>query len=204
MSAVFQWALHYIMAGVSQRTVYRLRQDVDRKLARLPLNYFDSHPHGDILSRVTNDIDNIANTLQQSLTQIITLGLHDRRRADHDADDQPAAGADLAPRAPARGRRRPSLIARQSQRQFAAQWERTGTLNGHVEETHTGHNDRQGLRPPGATRSGGSTRRTRCSSRRASGRSSSRDHPAHDELHRQPQLRRHRRHRRRPGRVRAA
>ena len=60
------------MAGVTQRTVYRLRRDVDEKLGRLPLKYFDSHPRGDILSRVTNDIDNIGQTLQQSLTQLIT------------------------------------------------------------------------------------------------------------------------------------
>ena len=73
------------MAGVAQRTVYRLRRDVDHKLARLPLKYFDGHPRGDILSRVTNDIDNIAHTLQQSLTQIITAVLHGHRRAGHDA-----------------------------------------------------------------------------------------------------------------------
>ena len=60
------------MAGVTQRTVYRLRRDVDEKLGRLPLKYFDGHPRGDILSRVTNDIDNIGQTLQQSLTQLIT------------------------------------------------------------------------------------------------------------------------------------
>ena len=60
------------MAGVVQRTVYRLRKDVDQKLARLPLKYFDGHARGDILSRVTNDIDNIQQTMQQTLSQIIT------------------------------------------------------------------------------------------------------------------------------------
>ena len=60
------------MAGVTQRTVYRLRRRVDEKLGRLPLRYFDRQSRGDILSRVTNDIDNIAQTLQQSLTQLIT------------------------------------------------------------------------------------------------------------------------------------
>ena len=54
------------MAGVTQRTVYRLRRDVDAKLARLPLRYFDTQPRGDLLSRLTNDIDNIGQTLQQS------------------------------------------------------------------------------------------------------------------------------------------
>ena len=139
ISAGFQWLSYYIMAGVSQRTVYRLRQEVDRKLGRLPLKYFDSHPHGDILSRVTNDIDNIANTLQQSMMQIITsvftiIGVLFMMLpispilALISLFVLPVAAVVTV------------LIARQSQRQFAAQWERTGTLTGHVEESHTGHN----------------------------------------------------------------
>src|SRR6266516_3846586 len=72
ISSIFGWLQAYIMAGVTQRSVYRLRQEVDRKLSRLPLRYFDTHPRGDVLSRVTNDIDNIGQTLQQSLTQLIT------------------------------------------------------------------------------------------------------------------------------------
>ena len=71
-SSVFSWGQSYIMAGVTQRTVYRLRRRVDEKLGRLPLAYFDGQSRGDILSRVTNDIDNISQTLQQSLTQLIT------------------------------------------------------------------------------------------------------------------------------------
>src|SRR5437764_13829763 len=63
------------MAGVAQRTVFGLRQDVEAKMARLPLQYFDSHPHGDLLSRVTNDIDNISTTLQQGMTQLLTSTL---------------------------------------------------------------------------------------------------------------------------------
>ncbi|TMC84381.1 MAG: ABC transporter ATP-binding protein, partial [Chloroflexi bacterium] len=72
LSSVLMWAQGYIMAGVAQRTVYGLRRDVEAKLSRLPLKYFDSHSHGDILSRVTNDIDNITTTLQQGLSQILT------------------------------------------------------------------------------------------------------------------------------------
>ena len=60
------------MAGVTQRTMFGLRRDVEEKLGRLPLRYFDSHPHGDILSRVTNDIDNLTTTLQQGLSQLLT------------------------------------------------------------------------------------------------------------------------------------
>jgi len=62
----------YIMAGVTQKSVFKMRQDINAKLNRLPIKYFDKTPHGDILSRISNDVDNIANTLQQSLTQVIT------------------------------------------------------------------------------------------------------------------------------------
>src|SRR5579872_1675195 len=72
LSSVLMWGQGYIMAGVAQRTVYGLRRDVEEKLARLPLKYFDSHSHGDILSRVTNDIDNVATTLQQGMSQLLT------------------------------------------------------------------------------------------------------------------------------------
>jgi ATP-binding cassette subfamily B protein len=71
LAALLSWAQGYIMAGVAQRTVYGMRRDVEAKLARLPLKYFDSHPHGDILSRVTNDIDNVTTTLQQGLSQLL-------------------------------------------------------------------------------------------------------------------------------------
>ena len=72
LGAVFTWGQGYIMAGIAQRAMYGLRRDVEEKLARLPLRYFDSHPHGDILSRVTNDIDNLSTTLQQGLSQLLT------------------------------------------------------------------------------------------------------------------------------------
>ena len=57
LGAAFSWGQGYIMAGITQRAMYGLRREVEEKLARLPLRYFDSHPHGDILSRVTNDIE---------------------------------------------------------------------------------------------------------------------------------------------------
>ena len=138
LATFFTWVSWYTMAGVSQRTVYRLRREVDQKLGRLPLKYFDTHPRGDTLSRVTNDIDNIANTLQQSLTQIITslativgvlammFWISPMLAAISLLVLPVAAGSTM-------------LIARRSQKQFAAQWKRTGTLNGQVEESHTGH-----------------------------------------------------------------
>ena len=116
-----------------------MRQDVDEKLARLPLRYFDGHARGEILSRVTNDIDNIATTLQQSLTQLITSVLHDPRRPRHDVLDQPAAGL-ITARDGARCRFVvTAVIAKRSQKHFAAQWKGLGELNGHVEEMYTGH-----------------------------------------------------------------
>ena len=60
------------MAGVSQKTLFDLREAIQNKMARLPLNYYDTKPFGDILSRVTNDVDTINNSLQQAVTQIVT------------------------------------------------------------------------------------------------------------------------------------
>jgi ATP-binding cassette subfamily B protein len=72
VSAGFSYATQLVMATISQKTVYAFRTAINDKLARLPLSFFDGRAHGDILSRVTNDVDTIANTLQQSLVQIIT------------------------------------------------------------------------------------------------------------------------------------
>jgi ATP-binding cassette subfamily B protein len=137
-ASVFTWGAAWIMAGVAQRTVYRMRRDVDEKLARLPLKYFDGHARGDILSRVTNDIDNIAQTLQQSLTQLITAVLTVVGVLIMMLTISPLLAVIsilVVPTAIVIT----FLIARRSQVQFAAQWERTGTLNGFVEEMHTGH-----------------------------------------------------------------
>ncbi|WEG12569.1 ABC transporter ATP-binding protein [Pullulanibacillus sp. KACC 23026] len=72
VSAIFSYFQQYLMAGVAQKTVFDLRKEVDQKLFRLPLRFFDQRSTGDLLSRVTNDVDNISSTLQQSLTQLIT------------------------------------------------------------------------------------------------------------------------------------
>ena len=138
VATFFTWVAWYTMAGVAQRTVYRLRREVDQKLGRLPLKYFDTHQRGDTLSRVTNDIDNIANTLQQSLTQIITsfatiIGV--LAMMFWISPMLAVISLLVLPTAAILT----MLIARQSQKQFAAQWKLTGTLNGRVEESHTGH-----------------------------------------------------------------
>ena len=138
LSAAFSWMQAYIMAGVTQRTVYRLRRDVDAKLGRLPLRYFDGHSRGDILSRVTNDIDNIGQTLQQSLTQLITALLTVLGVLVMMVLISPLLAFISVLAVPA-SIIVTVLIAGRSQKQFARQWASTGTLNGQVEEMHTGH-----------------------------------------------------------------
>jgi len=138
LSSAFSWMQAWIMAGVTQRTVYRLRRDVDEKLGRLPLKYFDGHARGDILSRVTNDIDNIGQTLQQSLTQLITALLTVIGVLIMMVLISPLL-AFVSLLAVPISIVVTILIAGRSQKQFARQWASTGTLNGQVEEMHTGH-----------------------------------------------------------------
>ena len=138
LSSIFSWMQAWIMAGVTQRTVYRLRRETDQKLGRLPLKYFDSHPRGDVLSRVTNDIDNIGQTLQQSLTQLITSLLTVIGVLILMLTISPILAVISLLAVPL------SIvvtvfIASRSQKQFVRQWASTGALNGHVEEMHTGH-----------------------------------------------------------------
>jgi len=138
LASAFSWGQAYIMAGVTQRTIYNMRKQVDEKLARLPLTYFDQNSRGDTLSRVTNDIDNIAQTLQQQAAQILNsvltivgvLGMMLWVSPLLSAISLLVIPASLVVTV---------LIARRSRTQFAAQWERTGSLNGHVEEMFTGH-----------------------------------------------------------------
>jgi len=132
------WMLSYIMAGVAQRTVYGLRRDAEAKLARLPLKYFDSHAHGDILSRVTNDIDNITTTLQQGMSQFLTSTLTIVGVLAVMVWISPLLAVVALVTVPL-SIVVTLLVARRSQKHFAAQWARTGTLNGQVEQVHTGH-----------------------------------------------------------------
>jgi ATP-binding cassette subfamily B protein len=138
LSSIFGWIQGWIMAGVTQRTVVKLRADVDGKLGRLPLRYFDSHPRGDLLSRVTNDIDNIGQSLQQSLTQLITSLLTIVGVLILMLTISPLLAVISLLAVPA-SLAVTILIVRRSQQQFVAQWASTGALNGHVEEMHTGH-----------------------------------------------------------------
>jgi len=138
LSALFLWGQGYIMAGVAQRTVYRMRRDVESKLSRLPLKYFDSHSHGDVLSRVTNDIDNVSTVLQQGLSQILSSTLTVIGVLAMMIWISPVLAAISLVIIPATVVVT-IVIGKRSQTQFAAQWKWTGSLNGHVEEMHTGH-----------------------------------------------------------------
>ena len=138
ISSIFGWMQAWIMAGVTQRTVYRLRGEVDQKLGRLPLRYFDSHPRGDVLSRVTNDIDNIGQSLQQSLTQLISSVLTIVGVLLLMLTISPILAVVSLLAVPA-SLAVTIVIVKRSQQQFVAQWASTGALNGHVEEMHTGH-----------------------------------------------------------------
>ena len=139
LGAAFGWVQQYVMAGIAQRTMFRLREDVDLKLARLPLKYFDDHPRGDLLSRVTNDIDNISTTLQQSLTQIVTAALTIVGVLIMMLTISPLLAAISLVAVPL-SFVVTVLIAKRSQKQFAAQWERMGQVDGYIEEIFTGHN----------------------------------------------------------------
>lgn len=138
LSASFTFIMQFLMSTVAQKTVYAMRRDVDLKLARLPLKYFDSHSNGEILSRVTNDVDTISTTLQQSLTQLIQSVLQLVGFVIMMLTISPAlTGITLATL--------PlyilatALIAKQSQKHFANQQKYLGQLSGHTEEMFTGH-----------------------------------------------------------------
>jgi ABC-type multidrug transport system fused ATPase/permease subunit len=138
VAAVSSWARTYLMAGVAQRTLYRLREEAAEKLARLPLRHFDSRPHGEILSLFFNDIDNLSNAVGASLIQVAssvlivvtTLGVMfwiSPLLAALTLVTVPLAIMTTKP------------IVRRIRTNAEAQWTQIGEMNGFVEETHTGH-----------------------------------------------------------------
>lgn len=139
ISALFNYIQQYIMSGISQKTVYDIRRELEDKLSRMPLKYFDSKAHGDTLSRFTNDIDNISTTLQQSLTQLITsvvtiIGIIVMMLTINPLMTGiaviilPLMIVLIKP------------ILKKSQKYFSQQQIYLGDLNGHIEEMYTGHN----------------------------------------------------------------
>jgi ATP-binding cassette, subfamily B, multidrug efflux pump len=138
ISSIFGYIQQYIMAGVAQRTVYRMRRQVDEKLARLPLRYYDSRTHGEILSRAVNDMDNISSTLQQNLTQLITSVVTVVGVVVLMLTISPLLTLVVAVTLPL-SIFVTMLIAKRSQTYFARQQRELGALNGHVEEMYNGH-----------------------------------------------------------------
>ncbi|WP_304518315.1 ABC transporter ATP-binding protein [Cohnella sp. REN36] len=138
LSSAFGYVQQFLMAGVAQKTVYRLRNDVNDKLSRLPLKFYDSRTHGEILSRVVNDVDNISNTLQQSLTQLITSVVTLIGVIVMMLTISPLLTLILVLTLPL-SFLVIKAIAGRSQTYFKGQQKHLGELNGHVEEMYTGH-----------------------------------------------------------------
>jgi ATP-binding cassette subfamily B protein len=138
ISSIFGYVQQYIMAGVAQSTVYRMRKEVDEKLAHLPLKYYDSRTHGEILSRAVNDMDNISTTLQQNMTQLITSVVTVVGVIVLMLTISPLLTLVVVVMLPL-SILVTTLIAKRSQTYFANQQRALGELNGHVEEMYNGH-----------------------------------------------------------------
>ncbi|MEG0272626.1 MAG: ABC transporter ATP-binding protein [Hydrogenoanaerobacterium sp.] len=138
-AALFKFVEQFLMASVSQKTMYTLRKDVDAKISRLPLNYFDTRTFGDILSRVTNDVDTVQQSLQQGITQIITSAATIIGIVIMMITISPTLTLVALFTLPfsflvSMG------VVKKSQGLFRGQQKAIGDINGHVEEMFTGHN----------------------------------------------------------------
>ena len=138
LSAIFRYIQTWIMTQVTQTVTFRMRQQLSEKINRLPLSYFDKQTYGEVLSRITNDVDTISQTLNQSLSQIVTstvtvLGILVMMFSISCQMSLvallvlPLAGGVI------------TLIAKSSQKQFLRQQTQLGELNGHIEEMYGGH-----------------------------------------------------------------
>ncbi len=137
-AGLLSWTSGLIINSIVQRSVYRLRGQVSEKLGRLPLKYFDGQPRGELLSRVTNDVDNISQSLQQTLAQILTnlftlitvviMMFYVSWVLALVALISIPIVMMLA-----------MAIGKRSQKLFAKTWKATGELNGQIEEAYTGH-----------------------------------------------------------------
>ena len=137
-ASVFSWLQAYILNGITMRTVYRLRRDVEEKIHRLPLKYFDTMPRGELLSRVTNDIDNVQQSLQQTMSQVLTSVLTVVGVLVIMFVISPLLAVIALVSIPLT-LLVTMVIAKRSQKMFVAQWRNTGALNAQIEETYTGH-----------------------------------------------------------------
>jgi ATP-binding cassette subfamily B multidrug efflux pump len=137
VASALNWAQGYVLNGLVMRVVFRLRQDIEVKLNKLPLSYFDSRQRGDTMSRVTNDVDNIQAALQQAFSQLVqsALTVIGIVIVMFIVSWQLALIALIAlPLSAVIA----GVIGARSQKLFAAQWKNTGSLNGHIEESFSG------------------------------------------------------------------
>ena len=137
-ASVLSWLQGRVATVIVQHAVYDMRAEVEAKFSRMPLSYFDSKPRGELLSRVTNDIDNVAQSMQQTLSQLLTSLLTVIGVIAVMVYVSPVLSLVALVTVPV------SMvitltIAKRSKPQFVGQWSTTGKLNGHVEEAYTGH-----------------------------------------------------------------
>ena len=138
VAALLQWLQGRLLTVAVNRTIFRLRRDVEDKLNRLPLPYFDGQPRGELLSRVTNDIDNVAQSLQQTLSQLLTSLLTVVAMVAMMVWISPLLALLALVTIPIT-MVVTAMIGKRSQKHFVQQWKSTGEVNAVVEETFTGH-----------------------------------------------------------------
>ena len=137
VSSLLLWWQGYLLNAAVQRSIYRMRNEVQTKINRLPLSYFDRSPRGELLSRVTNDIDNISQALQQTLSQLLTSLLTVVGVVIMMFVVSPLLALIALITIPI-SVLVTGVIGKRAQKQFVAQWRTTGELNGHIEEAFTG------------------------------------------------------------------
>jgi ATP-binding cassette subfamily B protein len=138
-SALLGYLQGYLLNDVVQKTIFRMRSEVEDKINRLPLRYFDRQPRGELLSRVTNDIDNVSQSLQQTMSQMLNSLLTVVFVVAMMFYISPTLALIALVTIPLTMIVAGTVMKR-SQKHFVAQWRRTGTLNAEIEETFTGHN----------------------------------------------------------------
>jgi ABC-type multidrug transport system fused ATPase/permease subunit len=137
-AAVLAWVAGYLLNDVVQGTVRRMRDDVEDKVNALPLSYFDRQPRGELLSRVTNDIDNVSQTLQKTLSQLLTSVMTVLAVLSMMLWISPVLALVALVSVPI-SMIVTTLVMKRSQGLFVQQWRQTGRLNAHIEETFSGH-----------------------------------------------------------------
>lgn len=138
LNALFTYLQNFFMIKVSQKTIYSIRKDADEKLSRLPLKYYDSRTHGEILSNITNDIDTISSSFQQSLIQSVSSVATILTILVMMLTISPALTLVTLLILPASMLASSGLI-KKSQVYYKGQQDTLGNINGHVEEMYTGH-----------------------------------------------------------------